>query len=228
MSDILYCLWNPDLNEIKFGPTDQLPSHLEGKTVGEWNAANWYQVVCEDPPTDFGIQYYDVVGMTHRLDTDVNKVIMTCQVELKTMEELIEAKINDINELRRRHLLDGFIYGGLKFDSDIPARSNINSAVSTVTASIVMAQQDPSSTPITESVPWTLYDNTSVMVTPNELVKIGIAIGRWTSTIYVSGRTHKDNILAATTPQEIIDYDYTTTLWPSNDLGGEISSQSTT
>lgn len=220
----LYSLWNPELNKVEFGPTDQLPVEHASKTIEELNAINWYITECRNETVEHHIQYYDVTGMSPQLDEQSKTVFIECQMQLKPIEELRDTKIMDINDMRDRMLQDGFIFGGLKFDSDESARNNISGAVSTVNASYILSEQDPTITPLTDGIPWTLYDNTTVLLTPLEILDLGLRVGAWTSNIYIAGRNHKNAILSATTAAEIINYDYENSLWPPTDVGGIITS----
>lgn len=111
-----------------------------------------------------------------------------------------DAYDKDIKWARIKALRDaaeeaGFVWDGSTFDSDKTSQSRIQGAAQLAT----LAQMTGS--PF--SIDWTLADNTVRTLTAADMIAVGTAMGVHISTQHAIGRIKRQQIDAATTPEEL-------------------------
>lgn len=221
---MLYGLWDPELGKVVMGPTNTLPNDIRIMSTEDRIQHNWYEVEYRYTDPNYDPWFQEVTSIAPYVEAGT-KLVLSCDTKWKPIAELVEIKNTQINELRDELATSGFFFGGLKFDSDEAARSNITGSVTMINSGLLIQATDPNATVAPETMQWTLFDNSTVMLTTNELLSIGLLMGGWISQIFVAGRLHKDAVSNLTTPEEVVAYDPELSLWPSNDLGGSIHSR---
>lgn len=220
---MIYAKWDMVNNTILIGPT-KLPSELNTLSESELNAHNWYECNTTHSIEPYDNEFHDVISIVPTLNG--NKIDIVYDTQWKPIDELREYVNANINAFRDRMTMAGFIFGGVLFDSDEAARNNITGSITTVNSGMLIEAAHPGMTVLPPGIDWTTYDNSTVTMTPIEMIDMGLRMSSWFSGVFTAARAHKDVVLGMTNPQSIIDYDYKNTLWPSNDIGGTIESLS--
>ncbi|MFY0658072.1 MAG: DUF4376 domain-containing protein [Neptunomonas phycophila] len=218
---MVYAQWDLTNNTILIGPT-KLPSGLNTMSEAELNAVNWYQCNITHTIEPYNNEFHDVTSIVPTLNG--NKIDIMYNTAWKPVEELREYVNANVNAHRDEMTMAGFIFGGIKFDSDEAARNNITGSITTINSGLLVEAANPGLTVLPPSLDWTSFDNSTVTLTPMEMIDLGLRMSSWFSGVFSAARAHKDAILAIPTPQAIIEYDYKTTLWPANNIGGTIAS----
>ena len=109
------------------------------------------------------------------------------QINLDKYKEL---KISTVNSLRDSKL-DTFVYNGVEFQTRPTDRENI------LGESLKIALGK------TDDISWIASDNSTVTFTATEFVAFANAVGEAKREAIFKGRQMKDNILAATTKEEV-------------------------
>lgn len=218
----LYALVNKDKNKIKTGPIE-LPNAW---TNPETNINHDLSVMSDANLSLLNWLPYNITGPTDigTYDSHLSTTISFSKSSVEATNVIIPFDLEDTKEIKKKEidgyrdsLVDGgVIYGTKSFDSDELAQRNVTGAVSSV-----KIRQDLGVT--IDPIPWTALDNTTVPLEGNELIDFGLKLAEFVSICYQTGRVHKNNMLSLTTVQEVKDYDFTIG-WPSNNLGGTISS----
>lgn len=218
-----YAKWDTANNTILIGPT-KLPSELNTLSESELNAHNWYEcnIIYSIEPYDN--EFHDVISIVPTLNG--NKIDIVYDTQWKPIDELREYVNANINAFRDQLTMAGFIFGGVLFDSDEAARNNITGSITTVNSGMLIEAAHQGMTVLPSGIDWTTYDNSTVTMTPVEMIDMGLRMSSWFSGVFTAARAHKDAVLGMTDPRSIVDYDYKNTLWPSNDIGGTIESLS--
>ena len=107
-----------------------------------------------------------------------------------SLDELKQAKINELKTIRDTEEVKPIAYNGNLFDFDDKARDRINSAI---TALSITGQ----------SIEWTTADNTNVLVTADDLRGVIAAVALRSNALHVKYRELKEQILACTTKEEL-------------------------
>lgn len=222
---MLYGLWDPELSQVIMGPVEMLPFEYLGMTKEELIANNWYEVEYRYSDPNFDPMYQEIDSIAPYVEANTT-LVLDCTVKWKSVDELKEIKNTRINELRDEHAMGGFIYGGVKFDSDEAARSNITGSITTINSGLLLEAAHPGMEIVPDQIAWTLYDNSTAILTSVEMISMGLKMSGWLSGVFMAGRQHKDAVALLTDPAEIATYDVETALWPSNDIGGTIDSLS--
>ena len=115
-----------------------------------------------------------------------------CEVPL---DELKQAKREEINAARDNAEQGGFEYMGKIFDSDIVSCIRIQGAAQSMQAA-AMAEEVP-------TITWTCQDNSTVELTAQELVGLSVALAEWSNTCHEKATALKAQIDAATTNAEV-------------------------
>ncbi len=100
-----------------------------------------------------------------------------------------ENKIGQFKLLRDIEEVKPITVNGHLFDYDNKARERINAAI------IALEGQDP--------IYWTLADNTNVLVSSNDLKDVVRAVAVRSNTLHVKYRQLKEQVLGATTKEEV-------------------------
>ena len=217
----LYAEWDTTNLTIKIGPT-VLPQALRNKTVDELKTINWYPVTQNYTIVPYDNVYHDVNKITPSLANDT--VTIDYDTVWKPLEELKNIFCGDINGLRDDKILEGFIYGGVKFDSDEAARNNITGSITTINSGLLLEAANPGLTVLPPTITWTVFDNSNVDITPIEMIALGLNMSGWFSGVFAAGTAHKTTVRALATPEEVVAYNFTDTGWPGNNIGGTIAS----
>lgn len=220
---MVYAQWDMTNNTILIGPT-KLPSELNSMPEAELNTHNWYACNITHTIEPYNNEFHNVISITPTLNG--NKIDIVYNTQWKPLEELREYVNANVNAFRDEMTMGGFIFGGVLFDSDEAARNNITGSITTVNSGMLIEAAHPELTVLPPSIDWTTYDNSTVTMTPVEMIDMGLRMSSWFSGVFTAARAHKDAVLAMTDPQSIIDYDYEHILWPSNNIGGTIESLS--
>lgn len=98
-----------------------------------------------------------------------------------------QAKRDEINAARDAALYDGFMWGGHRFDSDPLSQARVQGGVQ-------LAQIAGSDF----TIDWTLFDNSVITLTGEEMIQVGLAMGHFIQQVFSTGRQLKALIDAAT------------------------------
>lgn len=183
--------------------------NISQMSESELREINWLPVEYTNEPTI----YETLSAVTVLVET--SSVSITYETTYIPLEEIQNIRTRQVNEIRDEKLNGGFIYGGYFFDSDEDAKRNIQGVVSSYD---ILALQGVSANPID----WTLADNTIITIQPDDMISLGLSFTNYTSLIYMTARTIKNQILNCSTEVSAIAFDITQG-WPSNNLGGTIS-----
>ena len=217
-----YVLWDSNLNDVIRGPMEDLPPEIAVLSDPDQRSAGWYNCDVVHSIEPFNNIFHDVSSVTTSIVS--NRVLIEYSVSWKPIDQLQELTISTVNSYRDEQTLLGFVYGGILFDSDDAARNNITGSITTVNSGLLIQSANPEVVVLPDHIAWTVYDNSTVMLTPIEMLDMGLRMSQWFSAIYGAARAHKDAILALTDPTAITTYDHVGSLWPSNDIGGVKSS----
>ena len=113
----------------------------------------------------------------------------------KSLDELKQAKQDEINQARDNAEQGGFLYLGKIFDSDPISCQRI--ALASQTALISMQSQ-------TEfSVEWTCQDNSKITLSAEQTVGMSVALTQWSNSCHIKATELKNLIKNATTVEEL-------------------------
>ena len=107
-----------------------------------------------------------------------------------SLDELKQAKINELKTIRDTKEVEPITYQGYNFDYDDKARDRINSAI--IALSITG-----------QSIEWTTADNTNVSVTADDLRGVIAAVALRSNDLHIKYRELKEQVLACTTAEEV-------------------------
>lgn len=100
-----------------------------------------------------------------------------------------------IKDARDSAMFGGFTHDGMSFQSDDVSQRNIQGAVQLAT--LAAASNQPF------SIGWTLTDNTTVSLTGDQMIAVGLALGAFVQAQFSKGVALRAQIEAATTPEEV-------------------------
>lgn len=109
-----------------------------------------------------------------------------------SIDKLKDAKWEEIKKARDAAQYGGFTWDGSRFDSDQVSQQRIAGSVQL--ANIVGSSF---------SVDWILADNTTRTLSASDMVAVGAALGAFVQAQFVKGQSLRNQIMAATTPEEI-------------------------
>ena len=107
-----------------------------------------------------------------------------------SLDELKQAKINELKTIRDTEEVKPIAYNGNLFDFDDKARDRINSAI--IALSITG-----------QSIEWTTADNTEVMVNADDLRSVIAAVSLRSNELHVKYRKLKEQVEACTTKEQL-------------------------
>lgn len=113
-------------------------------------------------------------------------------IDPRNLTELKAAKWKDMKAARSTAEYGGFIWDGSPFDSDAASQQRI-----------IGASQLATLNPSAFEIDWTLADNTVRTLGAAEMNAVGIALGVHVNAQYVHARNLRQQIEAATTPQDV-------------------------
>lgn len=116
-------------------------------------------------------------------------------VDPRTLEELKEARRAEIKQARTKAEYAGFVWDGSVFDSDVVSQGRITGAVTL--ALIALQAQQP------YEVTWTLADGSFRILSAQDLLSVGAALGTHVQTNFNKGQALQVQIDAATTKEEL-------------------------
>ena len=111
------------------------------------------------------------------------------------LEELKQAKREEINKARDKAEQGGFEYLGKVFDSDIVSCIRIQGAAQSMQAA-AMSEEVP-------TITWTTQDNSTVELTAQDLLGLSVALAEWSNTCHEKATALKAQIDAAETSEEL-------------------------
>ena len=109
-----------------------------------------------------------------------------------SLEELKQAKINELKNIRNNEEVKPISYQGYRFDYSDKARDRINAAIIAL---------DVSKGKIT----WTTADNTNVTVTADDLRGVVANVAVRSNELHVKYRELKEQVLQCTTAEEVAE-----------------------
>ena len=112
-----------------------------------------------------------------------------------SLNELKEAKREEINAARNAAEQGGFEYMGKVFDSDPISCIRISSAAQAMQAA-AMAEETP-------IITWTCQDNTTIDLNAAELMGLVVALAEWSNTCHQKATTIKELLEECKTPEEV-------------------------
>lgn len=139
-------------------------------------------------------EYYQSIGMTEQ---EVEQAYnggwyLKGYAPERPLEELKEAKREEINQARDAAEQGGFEYMGKVFDSDPISCQRISMAAQ------AMALADD-----TAKITWTCQDNTTIDLNKTQLVGMVAALAEWSNTCHQKATALKAQIDAAKTAEEL-------------------------
>lgn len=112
-------------------------------------------------------------------------------VDLRTLDQLKTAKLEEIRAARDAAEYGGFVWDGSAFDSDTASQQRI-----------IGASQLATLTP-GFSIDWTLSDNAVRTLNAQEMNQVGMALGQHVNNQHVKGRDLRQQVEAAQTKAEV-------------------------
>lgn len=109
-----------------------------------------------------------------------------------SLDELKQAKINELKTIRDTEEVKPIEYNGNLFDYDEKARDRINSAIIALDIT-------------GQSIEWTTAYNTNVLVTADDLRNIIAAVALRSNALHVKYRNLKEQVLACSTAEEVAE-----------------------
>jgi len=109
----------------------------------------------------------------------------------RTLADLKATQWTLIKQARTNAEYAGFTWDGSAFDSDAISQNRITGAVS-------LAMMSPEFT-----IGWTLFDNTVRTLNQTDMLQVGAALGTHVATQFAKGVILREQINAATTPEEV-------------------------
>lgn len=113
-----------------------------------------------------------------------------------SLDELKQAKINELKTIRDNEEVKPISYQGYSFDYDDRARERINAA-------IIALDMQTAQTKAVANIDWTTADNADVKVTADDLRMVIAMVAQRSNALHVAYRAAKDKVEAATTKAEI-------------------------
>lgn len=107
-----------------------------------------------------------------------------------SLEELKQAKINELKNIRDDEEVKPISYQGYRFDYNDKARDRINAAI--IALDVSKGQ-----------IAWTTADNTEVMMNADDLRGVIAAVAVRSNKLHNAYRTAKEKVLEATTKEEV-------------------------
>lgn len=108
-----------------------------------------------------------------------------------------------VKQERERRINAGFVYGGVRYDSDPASVMKIIGA--SVMALISLSRGSPL------SLKWTAADNRDVMLSATDIISVGMALGAYVDACHQAARDARERINAA---KSIDELDAITVTWP--------------
>lgn len=116
-------------------------------------------------------------------------------IDQRSLDDAKAATWAAVKTGRDAELYDSFVWDGSRFDSDQVSQTRIQGAVQLATIALSQGQNI--------SIDWTLYDNTTRTLSATDFVQLGVALGTFVTTLFAAGVTLRDQIVAATTVQQV-------------------------
>lgn len=112
-----------------------------------------------------------------------------------SLDELKDAKREEINTARNKAEQGGFTYMGKVFDSDPISCIRISAAAQAMQVA-PMAEETP-------IITWTCQDNTTIDLNAAELLGLVVALAEWSNTCHQKATTIKELLEECQTPEEV-------------------------
>jgi hypothetical protein len=125
------------------------------------------------------------------------------------LESAIEKMVALCENYRDALLFSHFAYDGHQWQCDQASRFNV---VGVILLAVLNEGQLPPNFIFRDMA------NVDHVVTGPYMINMGITMLAFLSAVYKAGWTHKANIQAMTDPIAVQEYDYMSTLWPSNSI----------
>lgn len=123
---------------------------------------------------------------------DKGEYYEVCAIPAPSLDELKQTKLQSLKSERDRKEVEPISYNGHLYDYDEKARDRINAAI------IALEAQGEGA-----NIAWTLADNTSVVVTANDLRMVIANVAIRSNTLHVKYRTAKDKVEVCTLKEEL-------------------------
>lgn len=142
-------------------------------------------------------QFYQSIGM---IEQDVEqgyngKWYLSGFAPQQPLEELKLAKRTEINQARDKAEQGGFEYMGKVFDSDEISCIRMSCAAQAMQMA-TMSEENP-------TITWTCQDNSTIDLTPAELLGLVVALAEWSNTCHQKATDLKAKIENATSREEL-------------------------
>lgn len=160
-------------------------AHVDANTVG-------VSYVEGLPPPDS--YYFDGEWVTKPSQTSPNHVwdkVNKAWIDPRTLEQVKLAQWELIKESRLAALVAPLVTSYGAFDASANSQKAITDAV--------LMLQTLASLGTPSTIDFTLADNTTVTLTTEQMIQVGLQLGLRTQQIFSQGRARRDSILAATT-----------------------------
>lgn len=131
---------------------------------------------------------------------------MDPNLSLADSQALVCRWINEFREARFAY----FTWNGIRWDSSLQSVVNIMGAV-------MLAQLNGGSLP--PGFTWRDYNNVDHEVTAQYMMGMAVALGSYYTNTYGASWAHKQAVNALPDIQEVQTYDFSSALWPSQDIG---------
>lgn len=140
---------------------------------------------------------YEADGITIRSMTD-----QEINASLDFVIEARRQKRETINDFRNQKIYGGFEHNNITWGTSPTDIQNLNAVCTLIAVGA-----------ITSDVTWRDANNINHLLTPTDIVTLAATLGTFVGTCYQVSWTHKANIDALTTMNEIITYDFSQG-WP--------------
>ena len=116
-------------------------------------------------------------------------------IDPRTLADLKATKWLEIKQARNQAEFGGFTWEGSTFDSDLISQSRIQGAAQLATLALMNSQPF--------SIEWVLADNSTRVLTAQDMLAVGTAIGTHIATQHSKARLKRNEITLATTATEV-------------------------
>ena len=116
-------------------------------------------------------------------------------IDPRTLQDFKDAKWAEIKQHREAAENGGFVWDGSRFDSTPISQSRIQGAAQLATLAKINNQPF--------SIEWTLMNNGTRSLSADDMIAVGMALGAHINEQHVRARQLREQIEAATTPEEV-------------------------
>ncbi len=124
---------------------------------------------------------------------DEQGLMILASFDAPTLDQVKKKKMAQISDRCLIAIDSGFVHGGRRFDSDLISRTNIIGTAAGVQAGV----------PLPEGFTWRTSDNENVPMDGSGVIALGAALLQHVNQSYAASWQLKEQIEAATTPEEV-------------------------